>query len=76
MICESCGYVGSPETKAAGGGFGCLVEVILWLLFIIPGIIYTVWRLSTIKKVCPKCGGHMIPLDSPRGRKLRDQLGR
>ncbi|HYK53441.1 MAG TPA: hypothetical protein VEV38_07920 [Candidatus Eremiobacteraceae bacterium] len=75
QICESCCFVGYPETKAAGGGFGCFVEGLLWLFFIIPGLIYTVWRMSTIKKVCPKCGSHMIPLDSPRGRRLQMQLG-
>jgi len=74
QICVECGFVGSPETKAAGGGFGCLVEGILWLFFIIPGLIYTVWRASTVKKVCPECGGHMIPIDSPRGRRLAEQF--
>ncbi len=68
MICTTCGYVGDQIKDIRGG---CLTELILWLLFLIPGIIYSIWRLTTKKKVCPSCKNPtMIPIDSPIGRKL------
>lgn len=32
------------------------MEVFLWLLLIVPGFIYSLWRLTTKTKVYPKCG--------------------
>jgi hypothetical protein len=32
------------------------IEVILWLLFLLPGFLYSLWRLSGRKLVCDKCG--------------------
>ena len=53
LVCTQCGYVGEP--KGAIGGNGC-IEVLLWFFFIIPGLIYSIWRSSSRYKVCPKCG--------------------
>ncbi len=50
--CPNCKYEGVGEFKTKGS-FG--VEVILWLLLIIPGIIYSVWRLSNKRWICPQC---------------------
>jgi predicted RNA-binding Zn-ribbon protein involved in translation (DUF1610 family) len=64
FYCQNCGTVGRPKT-ATRGSF--LMEVFLWLLLIIPGLIYSLWRLTTKMKACPKCGApHMIPTDSPK----------
>lgn len=42
------------------------IELILWLSFVVPGLLYTVWRLTNREPVCSQCGTpHMIPLDSP-----------
>lgn len=66
MYCQNCGSVGLPTTRVKGS-FG--VEVVLWLLMILPGLLYSVWRLTTKEQVCPKCGApHMIPVDSPKAR--------
>jgi ribosomal protein S27AE len=68
FVCTTCGYVGKRK-KVAKGSF--LLELFLWLFFILPGVIYSVYRLSTKQKVCPKCGNAtMIPTDTPAGRKL------
>lgn len=68
LICTLCGYTGSPKKKTKGN---FLIEVILWLFFIIPGLIYSIWRLSNKQETCPKCGNaSMIPSDSPQGQKL------
>ncbi len=68
LVCTVCGYVGEP--KSAIEGSGC-VEVLLWLFFIIPGLIYSVWRSSSRHKVCPKCHNKsLIPIDSPRAKTI------
>jgi hypothetical protein len=54
-----------------------LMEFVLWLFFIVPGVIYTVWRLTTVAKGCPVCGAEsMIPVHSPMGRKLQKEFDR
>ena len=68
LVCTQCGYVG--ESKSKNEGTGC-VEIVLWLFFIIPGLIYSVWRRSSRYKICPKCKSpSLIPTDSPRGQKI------
>lgn len=57
--------VGKKETP---GSF--LIEVILWVAFCVPGLIYSVWRITSAKQVCASCKGELVPLDSPRGRHL------
>lgn len=66
MYCPNCGTVGTPKTRVKGSFF---IEVILWLCFLFPGIIYSIWRLTSKDKVCPSCGApNMIPSDSPKAR--------
>lgn len=68
-VCEHCHTVAKPTWGARGS---CLMEVVLWLMLIVPGIIYSVWRVTTIRKLCPACGSSdLVPLESPRGRQLR-----
>lgn len=68
MLCTNCGYQGQPERIIKGS---VLVEIFLWLLFLLPGIIYSIWRCSTKAKVCPNCmAPNMIPLDSPVAQKF------
>ena len=67
-ICLNCGYVGAPRTRVKGS---CLIEGILWLTFIVPGIIYTIWRMGRDARLteCPKCGAqNMVPVESPAGQ--------
>jgi hypothetical protein len=67
-ICASCGSRSMPVRPNKGHG---LIELILWLCFIIPGIIYSIWRRSGLSNRCGACGsGDVIPIDSPRGQKL------
>lgn len=68
FICTNCGYQGKPKTKVKGD---FLIELFLWLFFIIPGVIYSVWRLSNKTKVCPNCGKEsLISMDSPMAKVL------
>lgn len=73
IVCTACGYVGEPKTITKGS-MG--VEIILWLCFLVPGLIYSVWRLSSRHEGCPSCGGQaVIPCASPMGQKfLRENL--
>ncbi|HVT36317.1 MAG TPA: hypothetical protein VHE37_12060 [Nevskiaceae bacterium] len=70
MICTSC-YEFTFGTTKTRGSF--LVEVVLWLCFLLPGVIYSLWRLSTRHDACDKCGGPIIPADTTRGRALAKQ---
>lgn len=71
-ICTNCGYQGKPVTMTRGG-IG--TEIILWLLFIIPGLLYSIWRMSTKYTACPKCKKQtMIPIDSLMGKKILSEL--
>ena len=72
MICPNCGAVGVPKTHTPGH---FAIELLLWCFFLLPGLIYSVWRLAGRKKVCASCEAeNMVPLNSPRGRKLQEEL--
>ena len=67
-VCTNCGYQGEAGTQTPGS---FLAEVALWLCFIVPGVIYSVWRLTARRKVCPQCKQPtMIPIDTPKGQEL------
>src|SRR5664279_3851097 len=71
-ICPACGVRGEPATRTRGSIW---IEIILWLCLIVPGLIYSIWRLTTRQKVCPSCGNAgMIPVVSPRGQQLVQQF--
>ena len=53
------------------------VELILWLCFLVPGLIYSVWRMSSYRATCPSCGSeNLVPLDSPNGKKILESQGK
>jgi len=50
-------------------------ELLAWLLFLIPGLIYSLWRMNSVYKGCPVCkAANMIPVDSPIARKFLADL--
>lgn len=68
FICSNCGYLGRSKSFTKGS---ILLELVLWLCLILPGFIYSLWRLSSRYKACPMCKApNMLPLNSPRGREL------
>lgn len=72
MLCTTCGTVGEGKTKTGGS---LLIEIVLWLCFIIPGLIYSLWRLTTRKRACAACGAAtLVPRDSPIAQKLLKDL--
>lgn len=68
LICMNCSFKGYPKTVTKGNLW---IEIVLWLCFIIPGMIYSLWRLYSRYEVCPQCDSqNMVPVDSPRGKQL------
>ena len=56
-ICSNCDYVGKPKTITKGS---LVIEVILWLLIIVPGVLYSLWRHWSRTKGCSNCGSELI----------------
>ncbi len=72
LICPNCGYLGDAKTITKGS---LLLEIVLWLCMILPGLIYSIWRRTSRPSVCPSCGAtQMIPSHSPRGKQLKTQF--
>jgi rubredoxin len=72
FVCKSCGHVGAVKNDAKGS---ILIEIVLWCCFLLPGIIYTLWRDSSRYKKCPVCGStEIIPLNSPIGREVVEKM--
>jgi hypothetical protein len=64
--CDHCGFVGRPK-RYTKGSFG--IEILLYFLMIFPGLLYTVWRLTSKFSGCPKCATpNMMPATSPKAR--------
>lgn len=61
--CTTCGSVGWPK-RVTPGSF--LVALVLLLFFLLPGIIYILWQLTSRYDACRSCGGRaVVPLDTP-----------
>ena len=68
MVCTTCGHAG-PSRVETRGSF--LVELLAWLAFLVPGLVYSLWRLSTRRLVCAECGSAaLVPTTSPVGRRI------
>ena len=50
--CPNCKYEGQGRHIMKGSLW---IEILLWLLVAIPGLIYSIWRLSKQIWTCPKC---------------------
>ncbi|MBW2418763.1 MAG: hypothetical protein JRH19_09470 [Deltaproteobacteria bacterium] len=53
MLCTDCSEVSVPDTVLEGSD---LLELIGWACFVLPGLLYSVWRHLLRFKVCPHCG--------------------
>ena len=67
FICIRCRSVGKPK-KVTRGSFA--IEVVLWLFLIVPGLVYSLWRMTSgQKRICRSCGSEeVIPGTSRLGR--------
>lgn len=74
MICADCGSHVDGR-RAIQGSF--LIELCLWIFMLLPGILYSIWRLTTRHRACEKCGSrNLVPADSPRGKDLAMRFNR
>jgi len=63
--CTNCGYEGEIQNFIKGS---IITELFLYLMFLLPGIIYSIWRLSSRYKGCPKCKWeNVVPLEELKG---------
>lgn len=68
LICSVCGSTEGTKTITKGS---MLMEFVLWCCFLIPGLIYSFWRMGSRHPGCRKCGSpNMIPSDSPVAKKM------
>lgn len=71
QVCSNCRTYVSVPKKEMPGSFG--VEVLLWFFYIVPGILYSMWRRNedNWKPVCANCDSkNFVPVSSPEGRRL------
>jgi len=63
MLCTQCGTIRSPKRVTPGSGW---ITFVLLLFFIVPGLIYWIWRHTSTYSVCAQCGSkNVIPPRTP-----------
>lgn len=74
VVCTTCTFHGPPLWPEKGSG---AVEVALWLLLLVPGIIYSVWRRSNLRPTCSRCTSELVVWDDTpeAGRILQHRDG-
>lgn len=71
--CTTCGAQTNRPVWVVNGSFA--TEVLLWLLMVLPGVLYSVWRITTKTQCCKQCRkATLIPIDSPVARAAIDRL--
>lgn len=74
VVCTRCAHHGPVKLEVPGH---FLLEVFLWLLWILPGLFYSIWRVSNKRRVCSVCGSTgIIPEASSAARDIagRDEV--
>lgn len=70
FLCTQCGAETSAPLKVPPGS--AWVALALAVPFVVPGVIYTIWRYSMRRTTCPTCGhAALIPGDAPLARTWR-----
>ena len=69
-VCNECEYIGRGRPQGS-----MTMEIFLWVCFIVPGIFYSLWRISQPRNVCPECGHkNMIPIKTTKGKKMAQEI--
>lgn len=64
--CTTCGTDAVPKEDNKGHG---LIEIVLWLCFLVPGLLYSIWRRTNVPLRCPACNATtVVPMNSPVAR--------
>jgi hypothetical protein len=68
-VCMECGCQRDPIDVKRGL---LAIEIFMWLLYIFPGVIYSIWRRVRKHQVCPNCRNPSIVLmSSSRAMEMR-----
>ena len=66
LYCTTCGIIFDKDRIITITRGSILMELMLWLCFFVPGLIYSLWRVTTKAKGCPACKStSIIPATSP-----------
>lgn len=57
FICTKCDYVGRRVKVKPGS---TKMELALWIVFLIPGPFYSIWRMLGKKYGCPRCSSTIM----------------
>lgn len=69
-LCTQCGAQTSAPLRVAPGS--SWVTLVLAVPFVVPAIVYAVWRHTSRRDSCPTCGhAQLIPADAPLARTWR-----
>jgi len=69
-FCTQCRFVCRPIYIKQGS---FLIEVLLWLVIFFPGLIYSIWRMTSKKRSCPSCHStSIVKVVSPAARQFVD----
>lgn len=52
--CQDCGYTGEPKRVSRGSVW---ISILLYMTFLLPGLIYSLYRTLAKDNVCPQCTG-------------------
>jgi ssDNA-binding Zn-finger/Zn-ribbon topoisomerase 1 len=67
-VCTQCGKQANPKVITKGNIF---FEILLWICFLLPGVLYSIWRHASRIKGCPDCKTQtMVKKDSPIGKRF------
>lgn len=64
--CTSCHGFSAYARKKGNG----LIELVLYLFYIVPGVIYSVWRRTGNSRLCANCGKATL-IDAAAGTHVR-----
>jgi RNA polymerase subunit RPABC4/transcription elongation factor Spt4 len=68
LVCTTCHTVGRTKTQIKGT---LITEIILWIFFLVPGMLYSIWRLASKQRVCAACGSPaLVPVTTAVGKNL------
>ena len=66
--CLACEAIGESQVYIPGSW---VLEALLWMCFLVPGLIYSLCRSSSRKHVCCSCQSqNIVPVNSPRGLEI------
>ena len=68
-VCKRCEELVGTKRVTPGSVW---VELLLFLCFIVPGLLYSGWRLAKRHDACRECGSaELVPANSAAGKRIR-----